>query len=160
MAIPTLTQKITAITDYVESLDILSSWGGWCHNQTDKELPYGISLDPSCNGNIYSYNENEISGYLFLNNIASTNSEIKNEVLVTASIYIFTPYKAIGNKINTYEVPLAIFGQLNKHFTSRHKFRFSTQTVQKYFDKEIALIDIEFLFYGDCSIPAFNNPIC
>ena len=157
----TLEAKFNQISDYIDSLNIITYWGGWCHNMTDKDIPYGLGITAGCEGNIYSFNDNGISGYLFFRGLSSTNSSIKNEIRVTGGIYIFTPHKFIGELNNTYQLPLTIFGKLNKRFTARYNFTIDSVTgVRRFEDKEMALISFDFLHYGDCTLPTIGYPIC
>lgn len=157
-----ISEKIEAISDYIETLNVFTEWGGWCKHYENKQPPYGIGITGSCKGNIYGYNSNEISGYIrFLDIISAPINGIKNRNMVRLEVWMFTPHKKIGQTNNTYQVPLYVQGQLSKHFNARHTFTFTSRSVQEYPDYEIAIIGIEFEHFGQCAAPlVLQDEIC
>lgn len=147
---------IAGIEAKIVATNLVTDWGGWCVNKTDKEMPYGIGTNNNVSGKLFGYNDNEITtGYLYVRNIESIGKF--NQVEVTVTVNIFTPVKKIGENIQTFQVPLMIFGQLQKNYKN---VRFYTPTSEKYSFQEMSSIDIKFTINSPCDISALNDPIC
>lgn len=147
---------IAGIEAKIIATNLVTDWGGWCVNKTDKEMPYGIGTNNNVSGKLFGYNDNEITtGYLYVRNVESIGKF--NQVEVTVTVNIFTPVKKIGENIQTFQVPLMIFGQLQKNYKN---VRFYTPTSEKYSFQEMSSIDIKFTINAPCDISALNDPIC
>jgi hypothetical protein len=107
--------KIQGILDLINGTGLIERWGGWCFNKTDKELPYGVAITTTTKGTMYGYDDNFYSsGYLFVKELQNTT--IRNQVRVTVGIYIFTPRTKWDEEMNTYELPLDLYAQLNRSY--------------------------------------------
>lgn len=153
-------ETIQDISTIIANSNLIDSWGGWCINMTDKQLPYGIKPlgDPLC-GNVYTLNDNfQCSGYLYISNItSSTNGGLRGSHNVTVSINLFNNPKKIGNLNTTFEIPLAIIGALRRKYK---EITLTSSPNQKYSFQEISVINVTFKAYDNCDELALKNGIC
>ena len=141
--------KINEIISAINTTGLIERFGGWCFNKTDKELPYGVAIQNTDKGTLYGYDDNFYSsGFLFVKELQGTGR--MNEVRVTVGIYVFTPRTKWDEEMNTYELPLNLFSQLRKKYKD---IRFNSVIVDKYVANEVALIEIDFMAYGQCELP-------
>lgn len=141
--------KIQEIIDYITATGLIERFGGWCFNKTDKELPYGVAITNTNKGTLYGFDDNFFSsGYVWVKDIVSTG--IRNQVKVTLGIYVFTPRTKWSEEMNTFDLPLDLYAQLNRKYK---EIRFNSVIVDKYIANEVALIEIDFLAYGSCDVP-------
>jgi hypothetical protein len=154
----TLKDKVLSIADFINSTGIVTRWGSWCNNMTDKGLPYGVGLLPDCKGNIYSYDENEAcTAYIYVSGIESTGQN--NEIKVTVQINIFSSAKQNGENISVYNRSIALFNEMYKKYRNDIRL-FSPSKTSKYETLEFMAIEYSFMSYGTCEIPDFNEAIC
>lgn len=141
--------KINEIISTINTTGLIERFGGWCFNKTDKDLPYGVAIQNTNKGTLYGYDDNFYSsGFLFVKDLQGTGRI--NEVRVTVGIYVFTPCTKWDEEMNTYELPLNLYSQLRKKYKD---IRFSSVIVDKYVANEVALIEIDFMAYGQCELP-------
>lgn len=148
-------QIIETLNAFIEGTGIFDNWGGWCLNnppKTGKIYPYGIKpieIDIS-KTNLYTYSDSHsCTGYLFVSNIRGNNPNIRNEVIATITIHVFTNVKKDGNLVAGYNRPLSLFGMLSKKYRN---IRFLTPIVNQF--QEFAAIEIDLPLYAPCEYNA------
>lgn len=146
--------QVVSISEFINNTGLISRWGGWCINKTDKEMHYGIGIEPDCKGNIYGYDDNEVTtSYLYVESIIGET----NPATATIAINVFTPSKKIGELTNTYAISLNLFAILKKKYKD---VSISTPNPQKYAFQEWSTIRIRIRAFGICSPQSVNDSIC
>lgn len=154
----TLKEKVISISDFIQATYIVTRWGGWCNNLTDKSLPVGVGLIGDCKGNTYSYDEDEAcTAYLYVSGVESTGT--LNQIRVTVQINIFTSARQNGENISVYNRSIALFNEMYKKYKNDIRL-FTPSKLNKFETLEFMAIEYSFLTYGECEIPTFDDPIC
>lgn len=150
-------QTINTLSEFIKDTQIHDHWGGYCVNNLAKpgELyPYGIKIVPKSQQktNVYTYSDKyKCSGYLFISNLQSKpNSNVKNAVQATITIYTFTNPNCDCTFFTSYERVLALYGILSKVYKN---IRLYTPVANKF--QEFTAIDIIVDMYAPCE---WTNP--
>lgn len=143
--------EITTLNEYIQSLEVINSFGGLCVNMQDKDLPYGIDGD----GKVYTTDDYwGIIGYTFIKSIRN-HSTHGFEVYV--GINIFVSPKAIGELLPIYEVPMFIYQKLK---TKYKDVTFENYNHKKYSHYELSTILIKLHMYSVCDEIELKAKIC
>ena len=142
---------INDIKDYVNSLEILTHFGGLCYLQNDGNITYGISTEPECSGNLFGNNHSELSGFMNISTMGNRalNNQI-NQSVANLDIHIFVPHKLIGQSQKYYYVINSIFSLLQKKYWQKYKITFNGNQNNKYKDVEYGIITIEIPYFVGC----------
>lgn len=143
--------EIKALNDYIESLDIIKSFGGLCVNMQDKELPYGV--DGS--GKVYTTDTYlGVLGYTF---IESIRNHEKNGFNVVIGFNIFVSPKSIGELLPVYELPMFLYQKLK---TKYRDITFVNINTKKYSHYELSTIYIKIQVYSICDELELKKALC
>jgi hypothetical protein len=112
---------------------------------TDKEIPYGISLEPQFEGTVHGYDDTKgVTGYFYLSGLET--KEIFNNVFVESfefTVMIFVSYKKWCDPIKLfYSVALELTNTMRLHYGAKNVV-VEAEQYQNYLYGEIVSITIQ-----------------
>ena len=143
--------EITALNEYIQSLGLISSFGGFCINMQDKELPYGID------GAGKVYTTDDYLGTIGYSYIKSIRNHSTHGFVLDIGINIFVSPKAIGEVLPIYELPMFIYQKLKAHYKD---ISFENYTYKKFSHYEMSTISIKLHVYSICDELELKSKIC
>lgn len=143
--------ELTALNDFIESLEVFKSFGGFCINMLDKDLPYGLDGE----GNVYT--TDDFFGTLGYTYIESIRENGKHGFDVIIGVNVFVSPKAIGEILPIYELPMFIFQKLKVRYKD---ITFRNVNMKKYSHYELSTIFIKITVYSICDELEIKSKIC
>jgi hypothetical protein len=149
---------IKDIKDYIDSLDILTHFGGLCYLKTDGNITYGVSTEDCCKGNLYGNNHHELSGFLHISTMGNRqlNAQI-NQSVAKLDLHVFVPHKLIGQDQKYYYVINTLFSLIQKKYWQKNSITFNGNNLNKYVDVEYGIISIEIPYFVGCDDLIINT---
>lgn len=142
---------IKDIKDYIDSLEILTHFGGLCYLQNDGNITYGISTEEGCKGTLYGNNHNELSGFLHISTMGNRviNAQV-NQSIAKLDLHVFVPHKLINESQKYYYVINSLFSFIQKKYWKSYNISFNGNNLNKYKDVEYGIISIEIPYFVGC----------
>ena len=144
-------EEINKLNEFITSLGVITSFGGFCVNRTDKDVPYGVAAD----GKVYTMDDKKgVVGYTFVKSLVNSSHGFSLKV----GLYIFVNPKAIGEIIPVYQIPMFVYGELKKRYKD---ISFNAVVDENRMSlHEMSLIEIYMPVYRECDVLELKSKIC
>jgi hypothetical protein len=144
--------EITKLSEFIQSLEVIKSFGGLCVNMIEKDMPYGIDEK----GRTYTTDEYlGTLGYLYIHDIKDNQ---KHGFNVTVGLNLFVSPKSVGELLPVYQLPMFVFTKLKERYKDiSFEARIDTR---KYSHYEMTTIKIMMPVYSPCDEIELKAAIC
>lgn len=154
--------KISDLTNYINSLGIYSRFGGLCIHTIEEGTPVGIN--PSVKdkkANTYSLDTRELcEGYMYIEKLSKgTKVGATNDVYVSIAINVFSAPEQNGYLTPAYLRVMALYQKISKRYKNDDVNIRLLEKNSKYNGYEFAQITIGFNFLINCDSPEFDEVI-